>query len=69
MAKRMISGAALVVALLAQPAPAEPASFAMSETEALAPAVPPILSARERAETENRLLAARLDTVVPAIMR
>jgi hypothetical protein len=31
--------------------------------------VPPILSARERAETENRILAGRLDTVIPAIMR
>ena len=41
----------------------------MSETEESAPAVPPILSARERAETENRILAARLDAIVPAIMR
>ncbi|MBX9885179.1 MAG: aminopeptidase P family protein [Novosphingobium sp.] len=41
----------------------------MSETEQAAPAVPPILSARARAETENRILAERLDTVIPAIMR
>jgi Xaa-Pro aminopeptidase len=43
--------------------------MAMSETEAPAPAVPPILSSRERAETEDRVLAARLDAVIPAIMR
>jgi Xaa-Pro aminopeptidase len=41
----------------------------MSETETYTPAVPPILSARERAETENRILATRLDTIIPAIMR
>jgi Xaa-Pro aminopeptidase len=70
MTKRAVSGAALVVALLAQPAAAAPAPIiAMSETEQVAPAVPPILSARERAETENRILAARLDTAIPAIMR
>ncbi|KPF81359.1 Xaa-Pro aminopeptidase [Novosphingobium sp. AAP93] len=41
----------------------------MSDTEQAAPAVPPILSARERAETENRILSERLETVIPAIMR
>jgi Xaa-Pro aminopeptidase len=41
----------------------------MSETEAQAPALPPILNARERAATENRILAARLDMIIPAIMR
>ncbi len=51
------------------PAAAAPAPIAMSETEQAAPAVPPILSARERAETENRILTERLDTVIPAIMR
>ena len=58
---------AVAGALLAVPAAAKP--IGMSETEQLAPAVPPILSARERAETENRILAERLDTVIPAIMR
>jgi Xaa-Pro aminopeptidase len=41
----------------------------MSETEQQAPALPPILSAREQAELENRILAERLDTIVPTIMR
>lgn len=54
-------------ALLAVPAFAAP--IGMSETEQAAPAVPQILSARERAETENRILSERLDTVIPAIMR
>lgn len=67
--KNTLCGAALVVALLAQPVAAAPARIAMSEAEDHAPAVPPVLSARERAETENRILAARLDMIVPAIMR
>ncbi|MCZ8170613.1 MAG: M24 family metallopeptidase [Brevundimonas sp.] len=41
----------------------------MSEIEQLAPALPPLLNARERAATENRILAERLDLVIPAIMR
>jgi Xaa-Pro aminopeptidase len=41
----------------------------MSETEAAAPALPPLLPARDRAATENRILAERLDTIIPAIMR
>jgi Xaa-Pro aminopeptidase len=45
------------------------APIVMRETEAQAPALPPILNARERAATENRILAARLDTIIPAIMR
>lgn len=59
----------MLAALFAQPAAAASAPLALSETEVQAPAVPPILSARERAETETRILAERLDTVVPAIMR
>ncbi|MBC2667602.1 aminopeptidase P family protein [Novosphingobium piscinae] len=41
----------------------------MSESEAAAPALPPILPARARADTENRILAERLETLLPAIMR
>ncbi|NBW76911.1 MAG: M24 family metallopeptidase [Sphingomonadaceae bacterium] len=41
----------------------------MRETEAAAPTVPPIPSARDRAATENRILAERLDAIIPAIMR
>jgi Xaa-Pro aminopeptidase len=44
------------------------APLALSETEEAAPALPNILSPRERAELENRILAERLDTIIPAIM-
>ena len=69
MAKRRISGAILAVPLIALLAAAAPAPVVMSETQELAPAVPHILSARERARTENRILAERLDAIIPAIMR
>jgi hypothetical protein len=69
MIKRVALEAALIASFVALPAPAAPAPIAMSETEMPAPAVPPILSARQRAETENRILAERLDTIIPAIMR
>ena len=59
---------ALIAPAAAASAPAE-APIGLSETEQAAPALPALLSARERAETENRLLAERLDTVIPAIMR
>ena len=41
----------------------------LSETEVAAPALPAILAPRARAELENRILAERLDTIVPQIMR
>ncbi|WP_421836903.1 M24 family metallopeptidase [Novosphingobium sp.] len=66
MLKLVLAAAALLIAC---PAAAAPAPIGMSETEQQAPAVPPILSARERAEAENRILTERLDTVIPAIMR
>lgn len=72
MAKRIVSRAALVAALFALPAApalAAPARIAMNETETHAPSLPPILSPRERAATENRILAERLDAIIPAIMR
>ncbi|WP_017666270.1 M24 family metallopeptidase [Porphyrobacter sp. AAP82] len=59
---------ALAAALAAAPALAE-APLALAETEVAAPALPPILSPRERAALENRILAERLDTLVPQIMR
>ncbi len=65
----MLAAAAALLAVPAAAAPAAPAPITMSETEQAAPAIPPILSARERAVTENRILAERLDTVIPAIMR
>jgi Xaa-Pro aminopeptidase len=66
--KQMISWAALAVAVLAAPARAE-APLGLSETEVAAPALPAVLSPRERAALENRILAERLDTIIPQIMR
>ena len=69
MAKRVISGLALLAAMIGPATAAVSAPIVMRETEAQIPALPPILNARERAATENRILAARLDTIIPAIMR
>lgn len=70
MASRVQSAIALFATIGALPAAGSPyAAITMSEIELAAPALPPRLSARERAETENRVLAARLDRVIPAIMR
>jgi Xaa-Pro aminopeptidase len=69
---RFITGAALIAAAMTLPlAAAEPAAPALrlAETEEAAPAIPAILSPRERAALENRILAERLDTIIPAIMR
>jgi Xaa-Pro aminopeptidase len=71
MIKRVVFEAALVATLITLPAAvaAAPAAIAMSETETHAPVVPPILSSRDWAATENRILAERLDKVIPVIMR
>lgn len=69
MAARMISVAALLAALIFHPAARAHVPIVMNETEAQAPSLPPILSLRERAEIENRILAERLDNIIPAIMR
>jgi Xaa-Pro aminopeptidase len=66
--RRMIVGAALASALLATPALAD-APLSLSAAEISAPAMPAILPPRERAALENRILAERLDTLIPAIMR
>lgn len=63
---RALAGAALVAA--GTPAFAQ-APLGLSETEEAAPAFPAILPPRERAALENRILAERLDTLIPAIMR
>jgi Xaa-Pro aminopeptidase len=65
----MIFAAALFAALVAQPSAAAPAPVAVSEAHEQSPALSPILNARDRAITENRILAERLDTIIPAIMR
>lgn len=69
MRRRAIGKAAIgaLLALAAQGAAAQP--LAMSETEIAAPALPAILAPRERADVENRILAERLDTIIPEIMR
>jgi hypothetical protein len=69
MAKRVISGLAMLAAMFGPATGAMSAPIVMNETEVQAPALPPILNARERAATENRIIAARLDTIIPAIMR
>jgi Metallopeptidase family M24 len=66
--RRITSLAALAAALAIAPSAAQ-APLPLSETEVAAPTLPAILSPRERAEVENRILAGRLDTVLPAIMR
>lgn len=58
----------LAALLAATPALAD-APLPLRESEVAAPALPPILSPRERAELENRILAERLDTLIPEIMR
>ena len=69
MATKMVFAAALLAALVALPGAAAPAPVTVSEAHEQSPALPPILNARERAITENRILAERLDTIIPAIMR
>lgn len=59
---------ALAAALAASPAVAD-APLPLAETEQAAPALPAILAPRERAALENRILAERLDTIIPQIMR
>ncbi|MEC8714603.1 MAG: M24 family metallopeptidase [Pseudomonadota bacterium] len=49
--------------------PAAPVQIGMSDTEQAIPAMPPLLPMRERAEVIDAVLAERLETVVPAIMR
>lgn len=69
---RIVAGAGLLaaVALAGTPAVADSlAPLGLSETEHPAPALPAILPPRERAQIENRILAERLDRVIPAIMR
>ena len=69
---RIVAGAGLLaaVALAGTPAVADsPAPLGLSETEHPAPALPAILPPRERAQIENRILAERLDRLIPAIMR
>ncbi|MEE4317560.1 MAG: M24 family metallopeptidase [Erythrobacter sp.] len=70
--RQAITGTAILAGLALASVPAsaqDSAPTAMSETEQPAPALPPILPPRERAALENRILAERLETLVPQIMR
>ena len=69
MAARMIPVAALLTALISPPAARAHVPIVMSDNEVQAPALPPILNIRERAVIENRILASRLDAIIPVIMR
>ena len=69
MATKMVFAAVLFAALIALPSAAAPATASAPVAMNDAPALPPILSARERATTENRILAERLEAIIPAIMR
>ena len=56
--------------LLALPASAAQAPMLpMGETEQAHPALPPILTLRDRAKVIDAILADRLDTVIPRLMR
>ncbi len=48
---------------------AEPPVLPLSETEQAQPALPPILTQRERAKVVDAILADRLETVIPKLMR
>jgi len=58
----------LAALALSAPLSAQPV-IPMSETEEAHPALPQILPPRERAEVIDRLLAERLDTLIPQLMR
>jgi Xaa-Pro aminopeptidase len=60
--------AAVLGAAFSPPAAAAPV-LPLGDTEEAAPALPPILTAREQAAVINRILADRLDTIIPRIMR
>jgi Xaa-Pro aminopeptidase len=69
MPRKTIFAAALFAALVARPGAAAPTPAPVSEAHEQSPAMPPLRNARDRAITENRILAERLDTIIPAIMR
>lgn len=60
---------ALLLGGAAVPALAAPATVPMSDVEQAAPAMPELLSQREQAALIDTILAERLDTIIPRIMR
>lgn len=71
MARRVVYrlGLPAAFAALSWPAFAQPPALPMSEVEESAPTLPDILSMRERADVIDAILAKRLDTIIPQIMR
>ncbi|MBX7540185.1 M24 family metallopeptidase [Qipengyuania sphaerica] len=65
----MIRIAAGLAALLVTASPALADPIAMTDTETASPQLPEILPLRERATIIDQILAERLDSVIPAIMR
>ena len=63
-----IAGMAAMAAALSGAA-AEPPVLPLSEAEQAHPAMPPILTLRDRAKVTNAILADRLETLIPQIMR
>ncbi len=70
MARSAIHHLALSAALVALSIPASAGAplFPFSDVEEEAPALPPILSMRERAEVIDAILAKRLETIIPQVM-
>lgn len=66
----MIRSLALAALIAANPAFAEgPPIYPLSETEQAAPELPPILPLRDRVAVIDGIIAERLETVIPQIMR
>jgi Xaa-Pro aminopeptidase len=60
---------AVLLAVSALPARAQPPQWPLRETEELAPAIPPVLPLRERARIEDAWTAERLETLALPLMR
>jgi len=64
-----LAAAALATFVASSALAAEPLVIPMSDVEQAKPVMPEVLTMRERAKVQNALLAERLDTVVPRLMR
>ncbi|WP_247717937.1 M24 family metallopeptidase [Qipengyuania proteolytica] len=72
--RKFLCSSSIALALIAHTAPVaagtiEPPIVPMTDTELTHPEMPSILPMRERAQVIDRILAERLETVVPQIMR
>ena len=66
--RREMAGLAILALIAGASQAAEPPVLPLSQTEQSAPALPPILTLRERAKVIDTLLADRLDIVIPRLM-